>query len=260
MASTPEESAFSGIISRLTDKDFGFITSGTSKKSLFFHANEMTNMSFEELREGDKVAFDVAETKNGPKAINVGRNEGSKFYEEIPDHKIEEYTEVQIVIDDLSKTLARLIALNPNALDEIEWRDLERVMAEVFLGLGFDVTLTPSSKDGGKDVIADFAINGEKKSYVIELKHWRSGKRVGSKPVMEFVHVIASENRTGGILLATYGFSRKAIQALVEIDRAPIALGTREKIGSLCRSYVKARAGLWCPPGGLEALIFEDTH
>jgi len=260
VASAPGDGPFGGTISRLTEKGFGFIASGTSKKGLYFHSNELTNVTFEELREGDKVAFDVAETGKGPNAINVGKNGGSKFYEEIPEHKIEEYSEVQIVINDLSKKLAELVASNAIALDEIEWRDLERVIAEAFSGLGFDVTLTPGSKDGGKDVIVEFTIDGEKKSYLIELKHWRSGKRVGRKPVIEFVHVVASEKKTGGLFLATYGFSRKAIEALVEIDRGEIALGTHEKIGSLCRSYVKARAGLWCPPNRLDALIFEDTQ
>jgi hypothetical protein len=41
-------------------------------------------------------------------------------------------------------------------LDHLEWRDLERMMARVMEGLGFKVTLTPPSKDGGKDLILTF--------------------------------------------------------------------------------------------------------
>jgi sulfur transfer protein SufE len=40
-------------------------------------------------------------------------------------------------------------------LEELEWHDLERTVADIFDGLGFLVTLTPPRKDGGKDIILD---------------------------------------------------------------------------------------------------------
>ena len=60
--------------------------------------------------------------------------------------------EVREILRVVSRKFATLIAQDPRALDELEWRDIERTIAEVFDGLGFSVTLTPPSKDGGKDV------------------------------------------------------------------------------------------------------------
>jgi len=57
-------------------------------------------------------------------------------------------TEAITLIADLSQRLALLIARDPSVLKVIEWRDMERLLAEVFSGIGFDVTLTPASKDG----------------------------------------------------------------------------------------------------------------
>jgi CspA family cold shock protein len=62
-----------GTIARLTDKGFGFISREGQEKDLFFHSNELMNVKFDELREGDKVSFEVGESPKGPNAIKVSR-------------------------------------------------------------------------------------------------------------------------------------------------------------------------------------------
>ena len=57
-----------GIIARLTDKGFGFISREGEEKDLFFHANELVDVDYNDLREGDKVTFEVEE---GPKGLNA---------------------------------------------------------------------------------------------------------------------------------------------------------------------------------------------
>jgi cold shock protein len=62
-----------GKIARLTDKGFGFISIEGQEKDLFFHSNELTNASFDELREGDSVTFEIGESPKGPNATNVSK-------------------------------------------------------------------------------------------------------------------------------------------------------------------------------------------
>jgi len=62
-----------GTIARLTDKGFGFIKIEGNEKDLFFHSNELLNVKFDELREGEKVSFEVGESPKGPNAIKVSR-------------------------------------------------------------------------------------------------------------------------------------------------------------------------------------------
>ena len=91
--------------------------------------------------------------------------------------------EINFIIKTASKAFIEAIAKNPKALDSLEWRDLERLLAETFEGIGFSVTLTPSSKDGGKDIIIQHEMEGKIKSYIVEVKHWRCGNKVGSNLV-----------------------------------------------------------------------------
>lgn len=60
-----------GKIKKLTDKNFGFITPDGGEKDLFFHANELNGVSFEQLHEGDAVSFEMSDTPKGPAAVNV---------------------------------------------------------------------------------------------------------------------------------------------------------------------------------------------
>ena len=62
-----------GTIARLTDKGFGFIKVEGQEKALFFHSNELVNVQFNELQEGDKVSFEVADSPKGPNAVKVSR-------------------------------------------------------------------------------------------------------------------------------------------------------------------------------------------
>ncbi|HAT73970.1 MAG: cold shock domain-containing protein [Candidatus Moraniibacteriota bacterium] len=62
-----------GTIKKLTDRGFGFISREGNDKDLFFHSKELQGVTFEELREGDKVQFEVSESPKGPCAVNVSK-------------------------------------------------------------------------------------------------------------------------------------------------------------------------------------------
>lgn len=62
-----------GTIARLKEQGFGFIKPDEGDKDYFFHARSLVDIAFDDLREGEKVAFDVEEGPKGPAAINVKR-------------------------------------------------------------------------------------------------------------------------------------------------------------------------------------------
>lgn len=62
-----------GTIKKLTDRGFGFIAVEGSDKDLFFHSKELQGVEYNDLKEGDKVQFEVSESPKGPNATNVSR-------------------------------------------------------------------------------------------------------------------------------------------------------------------------------------------
>ncbi|KKT91055.1 MAG: Cold shock-like protein [Candidatus Jorgensenbacteria bacterium GW2011_GWA2_45_13] len=62
-----------GKIKTLRDKGFGFIAREGEVKDLFFHSNDVVGVTFDELKEGDTVNFEVVDGEKGPSAKNVER-------------------------------------------------------------------------------------------------------------------------------------------------------------------------------------------
>lgn len=175
--------------------------------------------------------------------------------EEVPSVDI---NQINAIRQTLSREFIRLIAKNPRYLDAIEWREMERLLAEVFEGLGFDARLTPGSKDGGKDIILSCRVGTRSHTYYVEVKHWRSGHGVGYSILKDFVNVVVNEEVNGGLFLSTYGYCSNAIESLTEVQRQTVRIGAEEKVVALCKSYVKATTGIWTPEV-LTDMLFEDT-
>ncbi|MCC6558688.1 MAG: restriction endonuclease [Polyangiaceae bacterium] len=167
---------------------------------------------------------------------------------------------IEDLIRAMSRRFAEIIARDPDQIAQLEWRDVERLVAEVFNGLGFEVTLTPPAKDGGKDVILECMVDGATCTYIVEVKHWKSSTRVGSKAIKTFLEVIARERREGGLFLSTYGYCDNAFSTLSEIERQRLRFGAKTKVVGLCTTYTMAASGIWSPPESLVDLLYEGTE
>lgn len=62
-----------GKIVRIMDKGFGFIEIEGQEKNLFFHMNELQNVDFDSLNEGDTLEFEVENGPKGENAVNISR-------------------------------------------------------------------------------------------------------------------------------------------------------------------------------------------
>ncbi|WP_395701357.1 restriction endonuclease [Aquabacterium sp.] len=171
----------------------------------------------------------------------------------------EDAAHVEILIKSLSHEFALMVTRNPQILASLEWRDFERMMARVMEGLGFDTTLTPPSKDGGKDLILTCTVNRKTESYIVELKHWRAGKPVIQGVISSFLKVIVREKRAGGLLLSTSGYAANISESLTEISTQKLRLGGQQKVVLLAQTYRRAYSGLWAPPTDLPEVLFEET-
>lgn len=60
-----------GTIKTKMGKGFGFISRDGETKDLFFHSNDLVGVTFDELKVGAAVTFDVVAGDKGPSAKNV---------------------------------------------------------------------------------------------------------------------------------------------------------------------------------------------
>ena len=62
-----------GTIKKLTDRGFGFIARDGGDKDIFFHSKELQGVEYNDLKEGDRVQYEVADGPKGLNAVNVTR-------------------------------------------------------------------------------------------------------------------------------------------------------------------------------------------
>ncbi|MEK7651406.1 MAG: cold shock domain-containing protein [Patescibacteria group bacterium] len=62
-----------GKIKTLTDRGFGFIARDGEEKDLFFHSKDLNGVTFDELKVGDELSFEIVQGDKGLSAKNVSR-------------------------------------------------------------------------------------------------------------------------------------------------------------------------------------------
>jgi restriction system protein len=114
--------------------------------------------------------------------------------------------DVSIVSDDL----LRQVYEKPQVLYEITPRRFEEFVAEMLDRLGYQVTLTPPSCDGGKDIYAAKKDDLGSFLYVVECKKYAPDNPVGVGLIRQLNGVVQAERATAGILATTSYFTRGA--------------------------------------------------
>lgn len=93
-------------------------------------------------------------------------------------------------------------------LKELTPRGFECVVERLYHQLGYSTVLTPSSKDGGRDVIARRTDRARSEEIKIQCKRYESN--VGVSALRELLGVVSSEKSNKGVLITTSDFSRPA--------------------------------------------------
>jgi len=121
--------------------------------------------------------------------------------------------ESQRIIVDLRSVNDRLLEHvhdNPGLLYELSSRRFEELVAELLSRLGYSITLTPRSKDGGKDIYAAKKDALGSFLFVVECKRYAAPNSIGVGLVRQLNGVVEAERATAGILVTTSFFTRGA--------------------------------------------------
>jgi len=105
----------------------------------------------------------------------------------------------------------------------------ECFVAALLWTLGYDVTLTQRSHDGGKDIVAISRRDNHQHVFV-ECKTHRPSKRVGVTAVRQLLGAVIQAERVPKGLLVTAGHFTPAARALAELNRWRIELRSLDDI------------------------------
>ncbi|WP_328383484.1 restriction endonuclease [Micromonospora zamorensis] len=118
-------------------------------------------------------------------------------------------------IDDLTNRAEALFRLGP--------RDMEELVAALYKKLGYNIELTPPSRDGGRDVLAVREVPGQREVIEIECKTHTSP--VGVEYVRCLRGVIERNRTNRGVLVAIGRFTRGAYREAAADSRIELIDG-----------------------------------
>ncbi len=124
----------------------------------------------------------------------------------------EEHKTIINVTSAINDELIAKLAVHPELMYEIHPRKFEELVAELLERDGYEVNLTPISRDGGKDIYVAKRNTLGSFLYLVECKRYAPDKPVGIGMVQRLYGVVAAAKATAGILATTSYFSDDAMK------------------------------------------------
>jgi restriction endonuclease Mrr len=150
----------------------------------------------------------------------------------------ENNSELQIDLNEINEELISYLARCPQFLRQLNPRKFEELIADIFKNKGYEVTLTPKTRDGGKDIIALYKSPFGHQLFIIECKRYKEVNKVGVEIVRGLFGVKSAENYNQAILVTTSSFSRDA-KDFVKPLRFQLELKDYNDIQEWCKTYTK---------------------
>lgn len=100
---------------------------------------------------------------------------------------------------------------DPEYVYSLESWEFEEFVADVFRRRGFNTDVTQRTRDGGKDIVAQFEIGGIRYTTYFECKQYAQNRPVGVNVVRELYAVMDRDRIDKAVIVTTSYFTRDAI-------------------------------------------------
>ena len=117
---------------------------------------------------------------------------------------------VLITLNEVSRNLLEALAATPPLLHSLSPRKFEEVVAKLLEDDGFDVQLTPASRDGGRDILAYIDLAVGRILTLVECKKWSKDRKIPVDLVRQLYGVLNAERATNAMLVTTSTFTQDA--------------------------------------------------
>jgi restriction system protein len=116
----------------------------------------------------------------------------------------------KLAVVDTNQILLRKIKEDPTLLYSLDPRKFEELVAEMLAQRGYEITLTPPSKDGGLDMYAARKDDLGSFLYLVECKRYTPPAKVGVSVVRSLYGVVQQKQANGGIVVTSSFFTKGA--------------------------------------------------
>jgi hypothetical protein len=143
---------------------------------------------------------------------------------------------VEIDVAEINSELIRYLAEHPEKMREMDARKFEELVAELFKDKGYDVEVTPRSKDGGLDIRVFHRSDLGSFVTLVECKRYAETNKVEVGIVRQLYGVVSADNATSG-LIATTSFFTAGAKSFQKRLGARLKLADFEELKAWLKAY-----------------------
>lgn len=123
----------------------------------------------------------------------------------------------RIVVEDINAELLDYLSRHPEFMHELSPRKFELLIAKLFSDHGFDVEVTPATRDGGYDIFAKLRNPVTCFVALVECKKYSRDRRVGVEVVRGLYGVTEMNGANQGLVVTSSFFTRGAVEEKARI-------------------------------------------
>ncbi len=143
---------------------------------------------------------------------------------------------LQVDLSDINDELIRHLATRPEKMRDLSPRKFEELVAALFRAKGYEVVLTPATRDGGIDMRAFHRSSVGTCLTLIECKRYSPQRPVSVDVVRGLYGVTESEGATRGLLVTTSSFTKDA-KSFQDKNKYRIQLADNEALQAWLREH-----------------------
>jgi hypothetical protein len=98
----------------------------------------------------------------------------------------------------------------PESIYDLSPREFEELLAELLVGMGWEVELTRQTRDGGKDLLAYYPTEMGRILCLVEAKKYRRDRKIGVGLVRNLYGTLCDHQASSAVLVTTSSFSPDA--------------------------------------------------
>ncbi len=131
---------------------------------------------------------------------------------------ISDINNIKIDVCEINDWMLKELNKNPIDLYKLSSRKFEELIAEIFIRKGYNVELTPTTHDGGKDIYVANKNDFGSFLYLVECKKYNPTRKVGVSVIRDLYGVLSKERATYAIAVTTSYFTKPAQEFQQELQ------------------------------------------
>jgi restriction endonuclease Mrr len=114
------------------------------------------------------------------------------------------------IIVTANQAMIERLKREPRDVFKLSSRQYEEMIAELLDDMGYQVELTPATRDGGKDILASIKTPAADLLLLVEAKRYREDRKVGVELVRTLYGTLHDYQASSAMLVTTSTFSKDA--------------------------------------------------